>query len=321
MSMLELARRMDPDGDLSVIAEILAEDNEWLVDANWLEANDVFSHKHTQRTSLPSGSWRKINEGVGVESSQTIEVIENIGMLEVYSEVDKELVDAAPNPASFRMQESSAFLEGLAQTLAATFLYGDEGTDPEQFTGLAPRMASLAATANVIGEGGTGSDLTSIFIVQWGETRTHMIYPRGSQLGIRHTDMGEVTVTSATSLRPSTAQYQAYRDHFQTKSGLVVRNPKCIARLCNIETTGTTNTFDEDNLITLLNRMPMKGKGAAIYVNETVLTQMEIKLKDKNNVFYTASGGEGLAGEPMIRFRGNPIRLMDQILITEAALT
>lgn len=314
LTLLELARRHDPKGAAAVVAEVLTEDNEWLMDAVWGEANDVFSHKHTRRASLPQGEWRKLNEGVGTAASQTIQIVENIGMLEIYAEADKALVDAAANPAAFRMTEQVAFMEGLGQQLTATWLYGDEDTDPERFTGMAPRLNALGTL--VVGEGGTGSDLTSIYIVQWGEMGVNMVFPSGAGVGITHQDLGEQTLLDANS-----KQFQGYRDHYQVKAGLVVRDDRCLARLANIETSGTTNTFDEDNLITLLNRMKNRGRGATIYVNETVLTQMEIALKDKSNVYYTAGGGEGLAGEPMIRFRGHPIRFVDQILDTEGQVS
>ena len=114
-----------------------------------------------------------------------------------------------------------------------------------------------------------------------------MMYPKGSKnIGIEHNDLGEVTKIDANS-----KMWQVYRDHFKFSGGIVCRNPRNMARLANIQASGTSNIFDEDNLITLLNRMPMRGKGAKIYCNQTIFTQMEIKLKDKTNVNYTASKG------------------------------
>ncbi len=135
-------------------------------------------------------------------------------------------------------------------------------------------------------------------------------------MGIEHRDLGEETSIDSSSL-----MHQVYRDWFGIKMGLAVEDDRCIGRLANIESDGASNTFDEDNLITLLNRMPKSGAGAKLYANDTVVTQMEIKLKDKNNVNYTANSGEGLAGERVVKFRGNPIRKCDAITITEAALT
>ena len=312
LTLLELAKRVDPKGNLAVIAEVLTRDNDILKDAPWVEANDTFGHKVVQRLSLPTGSWRKLNDGVSIEASMTKELYETIGMLETYSEVDKDLVEAAPDPRSFRNSEAVAFLEGLSQTLASTIIYGNAGTDPEKFTGLAPRLDVLAAT-NVFGAGGSGGDTTSVFVVQWGENRVFLTYPKGSKtMGINHSDLGEQTKqTSAGKL------FQIYRDHFQVKCGLVVKDERCIARIANCESSGSSNIFDEDLLIQALNQMPQRGSGAIIYANATLLSYMDIIAKDKANVLY---GIQEIFGVPTTTFRGLPVHKVDAIVNTETVV-
>jgi hypothetical protein len=322
-TLLELSRRIDPNGEAAKIAEVLARDNEILLDAVWQPANAPFANKSTRRSALPTGSWRSLNDGYTVENSQTIEIWDVIGMLGGYCETDIEAARAHPGGAKeFRNSEAEAWLEGLAQTFASTFIYGDVRTDPEKFMGLGPRMDNLAAAANVIGAGGTGSDVSSVFVVQWGPRKVHMIYPSGSKTGISHRDLGEQTkeVTATWGTTPPKLM-QVYRDLFEIKAGLVVKNPRCIGRIANCETSGSANIFDEDLLIKILNRMPERGKGAVIYANATIISYMEILLKDKTNVNFTPSKGEGLAGEPVMRFRGCPVRKVDAIVDTETALT
>jgi hypothetical protein len=177
-------------------------------------------------------------------------------------------------------------------------------------------MSAVDSDGVVLDEGGSGSDCSSIYVVQWGLDKVHMIYPKGSpNVGIVHKDLGEETKIDSNSL-----MWQVYRDHFKVSCGMVVRDPKCIGRLASIETSGTSNIFDEDNLITLLNRMRNQGAGAVLYCSQAILTQMEIRLKDKTNVNFTPGKGEGLAGEPVMYFRGHPVRVVDQILDTEAAI-
>jgi hypothetical protein len=317
MTLAELAKRHDPKGETAMIVESLVNDEDFLADVTYQEANDRTSHLVVRRVSQPSGTWRFINKGVAKESSKVQNVRESVGMLESYSEIDVALAKMASDEKSFRNTENVAFLEGMSQTLATAFFYANVGVDPEKFDGLAPRMGSLAAAANIIGQGGTGSDLTSIYIVNWGPRKVYGIYPHGHKtMGIEHRNLGEETSIDASSL-----MHQVYRDWYGIKAGLAVEDDRCIGRLANIESTGSSNTFDEDNLITMLNRMPKSGAGAKLYVNDTIQTQMEIKLKDKSNIYYTADGGEGLAGARMLRFRGNPIRKSDAIVITEGAIT
>jgi len=329
LTLLEMARRKNPDGTAARIAEVLNQVNDVFQDMVWQEANGTTFHRVVRRTGIPTGTWRQLNAGVGTESSTTETIDETIGLLESYSESDKWIIDNSPNPAEARMQEATSFLEGMGQTLVKTIFnrstntnYGDVPSNPERFNGLPHRMPNLQTNGLVLGQGGTGADTTSIYIVMWGTDNCHMVFPKGSQtVGVEHQDKGQVTKSSSTSALASAAQYEAYRDWFRINAGLVVRDDRCIARLANIETAGSSNIFDEDNLIKLLNRMKNRGRGATIYCNETILTQMQIKLKDKNNVNYTAGAGDGLAGEDILRFNGRPVRLVEQIGNTETAIT
>jgi len=311
LTLIEVAKRKAPDNTMATIAEVLSQDNMILQDAVWREANDTFSNKTVRRASLPSGSWRKLNAGVATESSETVELMDTIGMLETWSENDIEVINAFPNPKQARNDEAMAFVEGLGQTMAETIIYGNSATTPEKFTGLAPRMPDISALTNVINEGGTTG--TSMYVVDWSPTGVYMIYPKNSMAGLEHEDRGIETATDS-----SNNKYRAYVDVFNWKAGMVVKNGKSIGRIANIEPTGASNTFDEDNLITLLNRMT-KGPGRRIYCNQTVMTQMEIRAKDKTNISYTTVND--IAPGPVTLFKGVPVRLVEQILNTETTLT
>ena len=132
LTLLELAKRHDPNGNTATIAEVLTEENPILEDAVWQEANDTFSHKYTKRLSLPTGTHRKLNYGVPVEASRTVEARDTVSFLESYSQCDKKLCDAAASPTEFRMNEATSFLEGMGQTQAAKLLYGNTTLVPEE---------------------------------------------------------------------------------------------------------------------------------------------------------------------------------------------
>lgn len=321
-SLVEQAKRIDPDGKLASIVEVLDRETGMILqEAPWMQSNDQWTHKTVRRGTLPNGAWRKLNQGVATEVSRVTEVLDVIGMLETYAEYDKMYIDSMPSPAIARMQEATAFIEGLGQTLVSAILYADANLDPDKMHGLAPRLGTLDGKF-VIGAGGTGSDLTSIYVLTWGVDKAHFIYPKNmpKTMGINHNDLGEVTISTATTGAASTAQYQGYRDHYQVVCGLTIRHPKCIGRVANIETAGASNTFDEDHLIALLNNMKVDAN-TRIYCNQTVKTQAEIRLKDKTNVNWTAD--KGLDGLPFLRFRGVPVRMIDRdiLLDTETAIS
>ena len=314
LTLVELAKRTH-NKELLTIAEVLNEDNELFDDAVWVESNDLTSHVFTQRTSLPTGSWRTVNEGVVEEASSTNQKRETIGILEAFSKVDAFLVDNAPNPTQYRTDEDMSFVEGLGQNLVEKFFYGNEATDPEQITGLSVRPAYDAlADANVWGAGGGGDDTTSIWIVQWGPRKVHLVYPRGSQsMGIKRTDLGK-QIAYDSEYNP----YMAYWSNFVANVGICIRDDRHVQRIVNIESTGAANIFDEDLLIKALNHMPGRGAGAVVYMNETLLSQMDIRAKDKTNVNWQP--GEAF-GKPVTYFNGHPVKKVDQIVITETVIT
>ena len=159
-TLLDLAKRTDPNGQIAVVVEILNETNEILDDMSWVEGNLPTGHRTTIRSGLPTPTWRKLYQGVQPGKSTTVQVTDNCGMLEAYAEIDKALADLNGNTAAFRLSEERAFIEGINQELADTIFYGNEGTEPEAFTGLAPRFNSLSASnaENIIVGGGVGDD-------------------------------------------------------------------------------------------------------------------------------------------------------------------
>lgn len=316
-SMVEQAKRIDPSGNQAQIAEVLNRKmGNILQEAPWMPSNDVWTNKTTRRGSLPTGSRRKLNARVTQSVSRTTEVMDVIEQLEDYCDVDVALVDSMPSPALFRAGEVDAFIEGLGQTIASDILYGNANVNPDSMHGIAPRVGTLDARF-VIDAGGTGSDVTSVYVVTWGQTSAFLIYPKNmaATLGVQHADKGQVTSELAAGLM------EVYRDHFVIRCGLVVRDPRAIGRVANIESSGADNTFDEDKLITLLNNMNT-GAGTRIYVNETILTQMQIRCKDKSNVYFTP-GGTALSGEPPLYFNQVPIRQISReiLLNTEDAIS
>lgn len=317
LTLADRFKRENPDSSIATVIELLSETNEILAEASTLEANDGSSHLTTVRTGIPAGTWRKLYQGVQKEKSTTQQVRDTTGMLEAYSEVDKDLVDKSRQPARFRLSEAMAFLEGLGQTFATTFFYGDTDADPEKFMGLAPRFNAISADPtqsgyNIIDGGGSGSDNTSIWIVKWGENTCHLIYPRGSRAGIQHTDKGQVTIEDA-----SNNPFEAYRDHFKWDVGMSLRDWRAVSRVANVDVSdlkaGTVAI--DDFMLDAWFRVRRRPGRAAIYANEAVHVALHKKAKDKANVNLAV---REFAGQEIVTFLGTPIRLANAITETEA---
>lgn len=321
-SLLGLGRQLDPDGNsIATIAEVLDEAQPVFVDAPMIRSNGITYHRITRRTALPAPTWTKINQGITPTRGRVQQVDEEIGTLEARCEIDERLLDIAPDPAKYRMNENRPFIEGIGQEFGNTFISGSRTSSPEEFDGLATRYASLDASSDyqtVFNNGETtGSTNTSIYLVQWGETTVHLIYPRNSStIGIVQENMGREQVFESGS---TTAKFYAWVTRFMLKVGLAVHDVRCVKRIANINSSRSdAQSLNEDVLIEAINEFPMQARNAVGYCNRDVQVQLDILAKDKVNVFYTP---DGPFGRPQMHFRGIPMHRLDSITSTESIIS
>lgn len=322
-TLADVAKRTAPDGSIDrEIVEILGQTNEILTDAAFIEGNLPTGHRSTIRTGLPTPTWRRLYGGVQPTKSTTAQVTDNCGMLEDYAEVDKSLADLNGNTASFRLSEDVAHIEGINQEVASTLIYGNEGSAPAEFTGLAPRYNSLSAPngENIINGGGAGSDNTSIWLVLWGPQTAHMIYPKGGKAMLQSNDKGQVTIENADG---NGGRMEGYRTHYKWDMGFTLRDWRYVARIANIDVSDLNTVANTSNLITWMieasERIPAFGMGrAAWYVNRTIREKLRLGILNKisNNLTW-----ETVAGERVMMFDGMPVRRTDAILNTESVVS
>ena len=331
LTLADWAKRIDPEGRIPVVAELLSQSNEILEDCIFKEGNLPTGERVVIRTGLPTVYWRALNQGIPNSKSTTAQVDEACGILEARSEIDKDLAMLNGNTAQFRLSEDQAFLEAMNQTQATTLFYGNPGTDPKQFLGLAPRYSSLSATnaQNILSAGGSGSDNTSVFLVVWGDNTVYCPFPKGSKAGLIHEDLGEQTVYNADGTR-----LQALATRYQWKNGLVVKDWRYVVRICNIDVsdliaqTNTQAASASTALIKLmaraLYRVPNMAMGrAAFYMNRTVHSGLSIAALDKSQYVLKVNEGLSQFGQPYswLSFLGVPLRRVDALLNTEAVVS
>lgn len=332
-TLLDLAKVTDPDGSIAAVVEILNETNEVLADMSWVEGNLPTGHRTTVRTGIPTPTWRKLYGGVQPNKSTTVQVTDNTGMLEAYAEVDKALADLNGNTAEFRLSENRPHIEGMNQEIVDTLLYGDESTEPEAFTGLAPRFANLTADANsdnIINGGGSGSDNASIWMVVWGPNTVHGIIPKGSTAGLQISDKGNVTLEDASG-GSNTGRMEAYRTHYRWDAGLTVRDWRYVVRICNIDKSALSATYDAgafsgssahipDLMFQAMRLVPFLGAGRpAFYMSRDILTW--VGRQTSAAVQGSTLSMENVGGKMVESFHGIPMRRVDALSADEAALT
>lgn len=324
-TLLDHAKRIDPDGKVPIVAELLSQTNEILTDAVFVQGNLPIGHRVVVRTGLPTVYWRTLNAGVPTSKSTTAQVDEGCGMMEARSHVDKKLAALSDDIAGFRLSEDKAFIEAMNQLQATTMFYGNPATDPRQYLGLSTRYGSLSAgnAQNIIDALGTGSDNTSIWLIVWSDQTVFCTFPKNSQAGLHHEDLGEESVQDSNG-----GWYQALRTLYQWDNGLVVKDWRYAVRICNIDTSNLVGESSAADILKLMikamARIPAMKMGRPVfYMNRTVKEMLEIQTLGKN----TSGSGVinnvilddlGKLSQVMSTFRGVPIRQVDTLLNTEA---
>lgn len=323
-TLLDITKRLDPQGKVDTIAELLSQTNEVLDDMVWIEGNLPTGHRTTVRSGLPTPTWRKLYGGVQPTKSRTVQVTDGCGMLEAYAEVDKALADLNGNTGAFRLSEDRAHIEGMNTEFAQTLFYGSESNEPEAFTGFGARFNDQAAEngSNIITSAADpdGTDNTSIYLVVWGPNTVHGIYPKGSKAGLNMEDKGQVTIENVDG---NGGRMEAYRTHYRWDCGLSVRDWRYVVRINIDQEDLVKNAASGPDLVDLMTQavelIPTLSMGRpAFYCNRTVRSFLRRQIANK--VAASTLTMEQVAGKHVTMFDGIPVRRCDAITNTEAGI-
>lgn len=333
INLIDVMSRSENGKIASVIVEILKQQNGILEDAIAIECNSGTKHLIIIRTGLPTVAWGALYQGIPQSKSTTQPVEDTTGFLEARSTVDVRLLALyGENKNTIRMSEAGSFLEAMNQEMATGMFYHDTAASPEKFKGLAARYSTLAAgggsSNQLVDAGGVGTDNTSLWFVTWGEQYTSLLYPKGTQAGIKRDEKGEQRVLDAVG-NPFFAMEEVFTWHI----GVSVKDWRFNARICNIDVSdmkaGTVNlyTFMRQAYYKLQNtRIDRNGgsdgagaKRLAIYCNRDVLECLDRLATNSGstNNFTQLKYGE-IEGKSVLTYRGIPIRETDALLNTEA---
>lgn len=322
-TLLDVAKRLDPDDKIAKIVEILNEQNPIIEDMVWLEGNLPTGHRTTVRTGLPEPTWRKLYGGVQPTKSRTAQITDACGMLEAYAEVDKALADLNGNTAAFRMSEDLAHIEGMNQEFASTLFYGTADA-PEEFIGFAPRFndQSAANGENIITSADTpdGTDNSSIWLIGWGANTVHGIYPKGSKGGLQMNDKGQVTIENVDG---SGGRMEAYRSHYRWDCGLSVRDWRYVVRINYDAEDLTKNSSAGPDLIDLLSQATelipsLSSCRPVFYGNRKALSFLKRQIANK--VASSTLTMETVGGKHVTMFEGVPFKRVDAITNAESGI-
>lgn len=340
-TILDVASRMGADGEPLLLAEMLSQANYILDDMPWIAGSEMAAHSFALRESIAAGAWVGYGMGSGYGKTTTGKARVSMATLEEWSGVDDNLARDSGDVDAFRESEDIGIMEGMSQTWASALMYGNTNSNPAQFFGLSSLYSSRAtATANsarnVIDAKGRGTSNTSIWLIGWKIGTFYGAFPRGWKEGLSMEDLGDTWPTFDSAGNP----YKAWTTFFRWRGCLVPQDWRNAVRIANIDTTaaGLTGPAPYDifeGLIQAQYQLPAAGKNQSgidttdaprdlsmgvrqvIYANRTGLHHMHRQSVRDRNVLLSSTD---YAGKPCRAFIDTPIKCVDQILNTEAAI-
>lgn len=329
LTLTDFAQRLDPDGSVPAIAELLNEKNEVLSDMLWVEGNLPTGMRTTQRTGLPNVAFRLLNTGVQASKSTVGQVDDACCILEGWSVIDEKLAQLNGNVEALRLSEAKPFLEAMNQQFVSTLFYGNIFANPGTFLGFSPRYGAISGAVNqqnIINLAGGGGNNTSVWLIGWGEDTVCGIFPKASMAGLLHEDYGLQTVQTQVAggvVGMTSGFMRAYQDRFVWEPGLALRDWRYAVRLANLNIATLTSTVTTPDVISAmsrsLDRLPtLKGVSPCFYMNRTIYSFLRLQALAKSNAAVTI---QPALNQFELGFEGVPIRRCDQLLNTESAIT
>ncbi len=323
-TLADAAALTNDSGAAVTIAELLEQTNPAFNDIPFEEANSTTGHKVSARQKLPETYLRRINQGIKPSKSGYGSVLESAGIFNALGQVDDKLLQLSNDKARFRFMENKGHIESMGQRFFQSMLYGDPNVTPEDFLGIAPRYASLAAAdrtaVQILDAGGTGSDLTSIYLVGWGENSVTGFYPKGTQAGIQHTPLPQSMIDDGAG-----GKYLGWEDWFDLNAGIAVKDYRNIVRIANIDVSDLQAGTPHGGITAgakLIDQMTIaleqlnnpNGLNPVFYVPRVVGTYLRLQIQNKGNVWLDT---KEIAGQKVTSFDGHAIRRMDAISLNE----
>ncbi len=322
------------NAQIGKVAEVLVQENPMLLDIPYMEMNEGTIHKEEIRSALPAVYYRKANQAIPASKTTTEERTFTAAHFESKSQIDAAVAKrgGADRIAYNRWNQAQGHIQAHAIEHANLTIYGSPLVSNRKVAGFFDIYSTLATTEptsnQVIDGGGTTGDNMSILLAHWGERSIFGVYPAGTQAGLKRTDRsqgGKEVQIAALDSNGDAGSFWGFEEQFEIDHGLVVKDYRQAARICNIDQALLLSGVGAADLIDLMISAaykihnPQNGKGVW-YVNRTIEAFLH------KQALTRVGAGAGLTfdnyqGMPVLMFLGRPVRRSDALLGTEDRIT
>lgn len=318
-SISDVMKRTNPKGGIERdIVELLMQENGFLRYAKWKAGNLPTGDRITRRTNVPTPEARKLNRGVAPAKTQTDQVDESVGFLELMTKIDPKLAKLSGDVNGYRASEDMGVRQGFANKLEQLMWYGDPQARAEEWKGISVRFnattAALYGTQMVAsGITASGSDQNEAFFVEFGPD-VYCIYPSNDNAGLQVEDMG-----LGVALDDDGKEWRCYRTWFEWNAGITVRNPLRLSCVYNIDSSAIAVASDLLilSLIDAYAQQKRAGGTNVLFMNTFVQTFLhkQAYTQAKNGTLSIATF-ENM--QPIVMFYNVPIAISDALVKTGA---
>lgn len=323
-NLLKLVR----NGKYEPMAEGLTEDNTLMQDMQIYPGNGILNHEGSRRTSLPTAQIIEVGAGWDSSVSQWANFNDTISIFKDRFDVAKTVYDRQPNKAQWRADEEDAHVMGFGQSVINHVIYGTSVASAKKFDGLAVRYntpdsgdpLNPSSTGDPFvfdGGGGTGSDTTSIWLMQHGFKAFHGITPiNDTDMGLKRRDAGIQYVTDAVTSK----EREDLRVELEQNLGISVETARSVARIRNVPTTLASIATWQTVISKILQARQEVFRGSNpvwMYMNPRSIYLLGESSREKMNIVFDKNNPWDIM---MNRFGDMPIRKMDALLNTETGV-
>ncbi len=282
---------------------------------------------------------RTVNQGVPANMSEDETVTEDTMSLETRYPIDKKILEKNKNSPAFIESRNKKAVLKLRMDLNNRIMYDNKALPGNNggINGIATRYGALQKEINInTGRdqvwdfGGTGNNLTSIYLIAPGVDTVSLLAPdTRDPAGL---SIKQYTDDNGTFLRDRVGNpFRGMQTWYEWNIGLAVHNPHAIMRLANVPANALTDlvkngiTSPQDSAI-LRTMIEMTGyvsedvdrSSWCFWMSRSQFTAMKILMFDKTNGYWTPPDMEGHKyGRVIGDFLGTPVYASDYILDTE----
>jgi len=343
--ILEIMTREDRHGDIYDMVEMLARTDELLLYADWTTCNANLTYRGARDASEPYPGETAYDEGVDATFGTSAPYEEPTTQVSDMVKIDYNKLHDRKNRGEFLDDEYRRHFSGFRKKFGDVVFYGDRTNYPKRLRGFGYRSAYSTLSSDYVydNSGGNGSataNKASVYAIKTGPGGFQFTYPEYDDAGegVPQTGNGSNPVITAGMgfktfdygmsvplIDGNGRPYPGFQTYWQQRFGMVVHDPRAIARICNVSCTNEDNitdfSFNYLYLFKVLGRFRKyfgNLENVFIVVPSIIHTHIAMAVDQKGNVYTTI---DDPFGRPISSFNFGvkvPIITSDSITEVEA---